>query len=139
MSGYDNFNQPIIDEFRANGGTVKTNGFGDGLVLMHHIGAKSGTARVTPVRGMRLDADTWLVAASKAGAPENPAWYHNLLAHPDISIETPDAGTVDVRADNLTGATRDEAWAEFTALNPGFLDYEKRTTRVIPMIALRRR
>ncbi|MGN6127421.1 MAG: nitroreductase/quinone reductase family protein [Humibacter sp.] len=139
MSGYDDFNQPIIDEFRANGGTVKTNGFGDGLVLMHHVGAKSGTARVTPVRGMRLDADTWLVAASKAGAPENPAWYHNLLAHPDISIETPDAGTVDVRADNLTGAARDEAWAEFTAVNPGFLDYEKRTTRVIPMIALRRR
>ncbi|WP_243064326.1 nitroreductase/quinone reductase family protein [Humibacter sp. RRB41] len=139
MSGYDDFNQPIIDEFRANGGTVATNGFGDGLVLLHHTGAKSGAERVSPVRGLRIDDDTWLVAASKGGAPENPAWYHNLLAHPDVTIETGDAGSISVHAENLTGARRADAWKTFTAASPGFLDYEKRTSRVIPVIELRRR
>ena len=95
------WNQEIIDEFRAHGGNVSSRGFGKSLVLLHHIGARSGVERVCPVMGIRTDPDTWLVAASKAGAPENPAWYHNLLAHPDVVIETPDDGTVPVRARSL--------------------------------------
>lgn len=133
------WNQEIIDEFRAHGGNVSSRGFGKSLVLLHHIGARSGVERVCPVMGIRTDPDTWLVAASKAGAPENPAWYHNLLAHPDVVIETPDDGTVPVRAHSLTGTERENAWARFLARSPGFGRYEERTSRTIPVLALRRR
>ena len=133
------WNQRIIDEFRSNGGTVETMGFGRGLVLLHHLGARSGTERVTPLAVVREDDDTWLVAASKAGAPDNPDWYHNLRAHPDVEIETPDDGTVPVRATELTGDERDRGWARFTAMSEGFRSYEAKTTRVIPVLALTRR
>ncbi|WP_343232886.1 MULTISPECIES: nitroreductase family deazaflavin-dependent oxidoreductase [unclassified Tsukamurella] len=92
-----------------------------------------------PVMGLREDPDTWLIAASKAGAPDNPAWFHNLRAHADAEIETPDDGTVEVRAEVLSGAARDAAWEKFKAEAPGFGEYEARTTRVIPVVALRRR
>ena len=134
---FDEWNQPIVDEFRANGGHVDR--FGKSLVLLHHVGAQSGTERVSPVMGIRADADTWLVAASKGGAPENPAWYHNLLAHPDTQIETPDDGIIAVRAEKLSGSDRDDAWAQFTARSEGFRQYEGRTSRTIPVLALRRR
>ncbi len=113
------WNQNIIDEFRANDGTVTTAGFGRNLVLLHHVGAKSGQDRVAPVMGLRQDPDTWLVAASKAGAPDNPAWFHNLQAHADVSIEVPGEGTVAVSARVLEGAERDSGWAQFTAASPG--------------------
>lgn len=131
------WNRKVIEEFRANGGAV-TN-FGRELVLLHHVGAKSGTERVTPVRGIRPDGDTWFIAASKAGAPDNPDWYHNLLANPDVAIETPDDGTVEVHVDELTGAERDAAWDRFKAASDGFREYEERTERTIPVLALRRR
>ena len=133
------WNQNIIDEFRANDGTVTTMGFGRALVLLHHLGAKSGQERVAPVRAIRQDPDTWLVAASKGGAPDDPAWFHNLLAHPDVSIEVPGEGTLSVRARNLEGAERDSGWAQFKAASPTFGEYEERTTRVIPVLALARR
>ena len=133
------WNQQIIDEFRANGGDVRTNGFGKGLVLLHHRGAKTGTERVSPVAGIADGDGGWLVAASKGGAPENPAWFHNLLAHPDVEIETPDDGTVPVHATQLVGAERDAAWARFTARSEGFRSYEQRTTRTIPVLRLTRR
>ena len=136
---YTDWNQQIIDEFRSNGGDVSSRGFGRNLVLLHNVGAKSGVERVSPVMAIRENSDTWLIAASKAGAQENPAWYHNLLAHPDVTIETPDDGTVDVHADALTGPTRDAAWARFLAKSPGFHQYEQRTSRTIPVLALRRR
>ena len=132
------WNQNIIDEFRANGGTVQTAGFGRGLVLLHHLGAKTGEERVSPVAAIRTD-DAWLIAASKGGADTNPAWFHNLLAHPDASIETPDDGTVDVHVEQLTGAARDEAWGRFKERSSGFASYEAKTTRVIPVLELRRR
>ncbi|TAJ46784.1 MAG: nitroreductase family deazaflavin-dependent oxidoreductase [Herbiconiux sp.] len=133
------FTQQVIDEFRANGGTVTLAGFGRSLVLLHHVGAKSGIERVAPVMALRTDDGTgWLVAASKAGAPDNPAWYHNLLAHPDIVIETPD-GDVAVHVEELHGGERDAAWARFTAASEGFRQYEERTSRTIPVLALHRR
>ena len=131
------WNEQIIAEFRANGGEVGR--FGRALVLVHHVGAKSGAERIAPVMGIRADADTWLIAASKAGAPSHPGWYHNLLAHPDTVIETPDDGTVAVHAVALGGSERDAAWARFTAVSPGFSQYEERTTRTIPVVELRRR
>lgn len=134
---FEDYNDRIIAEFRANDGEVAH--FGRDLVLVHHVGAKSGIERVSPLMGIRVDDDTWLIAASKAGAPSHPAWYHNLLAHPEVLIETADAGTVALRARELIGAERDEAWTRFTTRSKGFADYEARTTRVIPVIALERR
>jgi deazaflavin-dependent oxidoreductase (nitroreductase family) len=133
------WNQQIIDEFRTNGGDVRTNGFGKGLVLLHHRGARTGVERVSPLAGIKVDGDTWLLAASKGGAPDNPAWFYNLLAHPDVEIETPDDGTVPVHATQLTGAEREEGWARFTARSEGFRSYEQRTARTIPVIRLARR
>lgn len=137
VSRFDEWNQRVIDEFRANAGAVGD--FGRSLVLLHHTGARSGTERVTPVRGIRADPDTWWIAASKAGMPENPAWFHNLLAHPDVVIETPDDGDVPVHAVVLPRAERDAAWEQFKAASEGFASYEQRTTRVIPVVALHRR
>ncbi|WP_028049170.1 nitroreductase/quinone reductase family protein [Cellulomonas sp. URHD0024] len=134
------WNQQIIDEFRTNGGFVQTNGFGKGLVLLHHRGARSGTERISPVAAIRIDdEDAWLVAASKGGAPQNPGWYHNLLAHPDVEIETPDDGTVPVHATELVGSERDAGWARFLDRSAGFRSYEQRTTRTIPVLRLARR
>ncbi len=133
------WNQQIIDEFRANDGTVQTMGFGRALVLLHHTGARTGTERVSPVAAIRDGDDTWLVAASKGGAPDNPDWFHNLRAHPDVTIETPEARTVEVRARVLEGDERDAAWARFTAMSEGFRSYEQKTSRVIPVVALSRR
>src|SRR3954453_14636158 len=133
------WNQQIIDEFRANGGTVETMGFGRGLVLVHHTGAKSGEARISPLAGIKTSPDTWLLAASAGGRDQNPAWYYNLLAHPDVTIETPDDGTIDMHAVELRGEERDAGWELFKARSEGFRSYEQKTTRVIPVLELRRR
>ncbi|MET0672356.1 MAG: nitroreductase/quinone reductase family protein [Microbacterium pygmaeum] len=133
----NSFNDHIIDQFRANGGEVDR--FGRDLVLVHHIGARSGEERIAPVMGIRSDADTWLIAASKAGAPENPGWYHNLLANPDVTIETADDGAVEVRVTDLEGEERDAAWERFKERSAGFRSYEEKTSRLIPVLALTRR
>ena len=130
------WNQQVIETFRANGGEVPQ--FGRRLVLLHHTGARSGAERISPVMGFPTD-DGWLVVASKAGTPENPAWYHNLLAHPQTRIETPDDGVVEVTATELDPDERDVAWGRITTQAPGFADYEQRTTRVIPVLRLTRR
>jgi deazaflavin-dependent oxidoreductase (nitroreductase family) len=123
----------VIEAFRANGGRV--DGFEQiKLLLLHHIGAKSGEERVMPL-AYREDAGRYIIFASKAGAPTNPAWYHNLKAHPDVRIELPD-GTVEVRAEELTGEERDRIYAAQAADTPQFADYAEKTTRTIPVIAL---
>ncbi|WP_119698380.1 nitroreductase/quinone reductase family protein [Microbacterium halotolerans] len=132
------WNQSIIDEFRANDGTVRTMGFGRSLVLLHHVGAKSGTKRVTPLAAVRQEDGVWLIAASKGGAPENPAWLHNLITHPEVEIEDPDEGTVRVVAEVLTGGERDSAWRRFEEFSDGFAEYQRKTSRIIPVVALRR-
>lgn len=130
-----NFNDRIIEEFRANGGHVETAGFGDRLILLHTIGARSGEERVAPTMALR-DEDSWLVYASKAGAPENPAWYYNLVHNPDITIETPQ-GTFEVTAHELHGDERDAAWSRVVAIASGFADYQvKAGPRVIPVLRL---
>ena len=133
------FNPQVIEEFRTNGGTVTTAGFGRNLVLVHHAGARTGTERVTPLFSLPTEAGGWLVAASAAGADQHPAWFHNLLAHPDTVIEHPDLGVVPVRAVNLEGEQRDAAWTRFTAASPGFAGYEAKTSRRIPVVELRPR
>lgn len=137
------FNTRILEEFRANGGRVTTAGFGDSLVILHSIGSKSGTERESPVMALRQPDGSWLIAASKGGAPDNPAWYFNLVGTPEASIEVPgDAGIerVDVVAEVLTGPERDAAWSQFTARSEGFRQYEERAAgRVIPVVRLTRR
>lgn len=131
------FNDRIIDEFRANGGHVTTAGFGDGLVLLHTTGAKSGAARISPLRGLPT-ADGWLVAASKGGAPEEPGWAHNLRAQPLITVET-GAGDFAATAVELEGAEHDAGWARFTSASPAFSDYRERAGRDIAVFHLVRR
>ncbi|MBI5161525.1 MAG: nitroreductase family deazaflavin-dependent oxidoreductase [Micrococcales bacterium] len=126
------WNEKVIRQFRENAGEVE--GFGRRLVLLHDRGARSGTEYVHPVAAIR-DEDGWLVAASAAGSDHHPAWYRNLLAHPDIELETPD-GTVAVHAEDLPRAERDLAWSRFTAMSEGFRSYEAKTTRVIPVLRL---
>ena len=128
------FNTRIIEEFRANGGHVATAGFGDRLVLLHTTGAKSGAPRISPLMGIPTD-EGWLVAASKGGAPEEPAWAHNLRANPSIEVEIGE-GTVAATAVELRGAERDAGWQRFLAASPGFADYEKRTDRLIAVFHL---
>lgn len=129
------WNQKIIDEFRAHAGSVETMGFGRGLVLVHNLGAKSGQERINPVANIREPDGSRLIAASAGGADKNPDWYYNLLAHPDVSIETPD-GEEQVHVTDLQGAERDAAWAQFTRMSEGFRSYEAKTTRVIPVLRL---
>jgi deazaflavin-dependent oxidoreductase (nitroreductase family) len=129
------WNEQIIQEFRESGGTVRTNGFGRALVLVHNVGAKSGRVRVNPVANIRQRDGSRLIAASAAGADKHPAWYYNLLAHPDVTIETPE-GEEQVHVSELTGAERDEAWGQFTAMSDGFRSYEEKTDRIIPVLKL---
>lgn len=96
MSDFNDFNQQIIDEFRANGGKVGGGFEGAPLVLVHHTGAKSGTERISPLVYQALDRG-YAVFGSKGGAPDNPAWFHNLQANPDTRIEIGD-DTLAVRA-----------------------------------------
>jgi deazaflavin-dependent oxidoreductase (nitroreductase family) len=133
MSDSLSFDDRIIAEFRANDGTVEH--FGRSLVLVHHTGARSGVERIAPVVALRV-GDAWHIAASKAGADDNPAWFHNLVAHPDTELEAPGEGTVAVHARVLDDADRDAAWARFVEAHPGFLDYEQRTARIIPVVEL---
>jgi deazaflavin-dependent oxidoreductase (nitroreductase family) len=128
------FNAPIIEEFRANDGRVGGMFEGMDLVLLHHTGAKTGTPRINPVAYL-ADGDRYLIFASKAGAPTNPAWYHNLKAHPNAQIEV-GTKTIDVVASELEGDERDRLYAKQAELSPQFAEYEQKTDRVIPVIAL---
>jgi deazaflavin-dependent oxidoreductase (nitroreductase family) len=132
--GPTDFNAAVIKEFRENGGKVGGPFEGAPMLLLTSTGAKSGQPRTSPMMYL-ADGGRYLVFASKAGAPTNPDWYHNLVAHPDASIEL---GTerFGVKATVITGAERDELYARQAALYPGFAEYEAKTTRTIPVIAL---
>jgi deazaflavin-dependent oxidoreductase (nitroreductase family) len=130
----DDWNTKIIEEFRANHGKVGGPFEGAPLLLLHTTGAKSGQARVSPVM-YQADGDDHVVFASKAGAPTNPDWYHNLLANPRASIEVGDQ-TLDVVAKVVEDDERERLWSRQKELYPGFADYEAKTTRQIPVVAL---
>lgn len=137
MSRPQDFNQRTIAEFRANHGRVGGGFAGAPLLLLHTVGARSGQPRINPMMYL-ADGDRYLVFASKGGSDSNPDWYWNLRANPDATIEVGD-DTVAVHATELTGAERDEKYAEQARRYPGFAEYERRTTRVIPVVALTRR
>jgi len=131
------FNRGVIEEFRANHGVVGGPFEGAPVVLLTTTGARSGQTRVNPLVGLVEDG-TLYVFASKAGAPTNPDWYHNLLAHPDVKVEFGD-DRFDAVASPVTGPERDRLFAVQVERMPGFGDYEKATDRVIPVVELRRK
>jgi deazaflavin-dependent oxidoreductase (nitroreductase family) len=132
----NDWNQQIITEFRENGGKVGGQFEGAPMVLLTHTGARSGTKRVTPLMSLP-DGDDVVIFASKAGAPTNPDWFHNLVANPDASIELGNE-TIPVRARVAEGAERDDLWARQKAAYPQFQGYEDATSRVIPVVVLER-
>ena len=128
------WNQQIIDEFRANDGRVGGNFEGATLLLLHTTGARSGEERVHPMMYQRLDRGI-AVFASKAGADTNPAWFHNLIGHPDVTAEI-GTETRAFRAHVADSTEREPIWTRQKADYPGFADYEARTDRVIPVVVL---
>ena len=129
-----NWNEKIIDEFRANAGKVGGPFEGVPILLLHHTGAKSGQVRVNPL-AYQADGDRLVVFGSKGGAPTNPDWYYNLLANPRATVE---AGTesFDVEARVAEGDERERIWSRQKELVPGFADYEQKTSRQIPVVIL---
>ena len=136
MPEVSEWNRAIIDEFRANGGKVGGQFAGAPLLLLNTTGAKSGKQRTNPMMYL-ADGDRLLVFASKAGAPTNPDWYHNLVAHPTATVEVGEE-TFAVKAAEVTGAERDRLYAKQAELYPGFAEYEEKTDRKIPVVALER-
>ena len=136
MSNGDDRNQAIIAEFRANAGKVGGYFAGKTLLLLHSVGAKSGQERINPVAYV-TDGDRLVIIASKGGAPSNPGWYYNLLAHPLVTVEV---GTeqFQVRAAVASEPERSRLYSKMVAMMPGFADYQRKTTRVIPVITLTR-
>jgi len=131
------FNRRIIEEFRANAGKVGGPFEGAPMLLLHHVGAKSGTRRVNPLVYLP-DGDRYVIIASKGGAPKHPDWYHNLVANPETTIEV-GTETIPVRAEVITGEERDRLYARQAADRPAFAEYQAKTKRRIPVIALTRR
>ena len=129
-------NAPIIAEFRANAGKVGGMFEGAPLLLLHSIGAKSGEERIQPMM-YQPAGDSFAVFASYAGGPKHPAWYHNLVAHPDASIEV-GTGLVEVTAQITTGEERAAIWKTQKERYPMFAEYEQQTEREIPVVLLER-
>lgn len=134
MSEQDDWNQRIIEEFRANEGRVGGQFDGAPMLLLHTTGARTGQERVNPMMFLDLDGRRY-VFASKAGADTDPDWYRNLVANPTVEVE---AGTERYRATAtpLQGDARTEVYAEQARRYPGFAEYQQKTSRVIPVVEL---
>ncbi len=130
------FNQQVIEEFRSNGGKVGGQFEGAPLLLLHTTGARSGAERVNPMMYHQVGGEL-AVFASKAGAPTNPDWCHNLVANPRASVEVGEE-RYDVDARVAEGQERTQIWEAQKSAYPGFADYERQTTRTIPVVILRR-
>jgi deazaflavin-dependent oxidoreductase (nitroreductase family) len=131
------FNQAIIDEFRANEGRVGGHFQGRTLLLLHHRGAKSGAERINPLAYQRLDDDSVAVFASAGGSPKAPDWYYNLVAHPDVTVEI-GTETFPAHARVARREERERIWAKQKRDWSGFADYEEklRGIREIPVVVL---
>jgi deazaflavin-dependent oxidoreductase (nitroreductase family) len=134
MSDGNDFNERNIAEFRANHGRVSGPFEGAPVLLLHAVGARSGTPR-TNIMMYLADGDRYLVFPSNAGGDHNPAWYWNLKANPEVRIDVGDY-IVDVHATGLEGFERDDKYALQAQRYPGFAEYQRMTSRTIPVIAL---
>ncbi len=133
-TSFNDFNAKVIEEFKANEGRVGGPFEGSSLLLLHHTGAKSGKSYINPLV-YQPDSGRYVIFASKAGAPTNPDWYHNLKAHPHVKIEV-GADTIDAIATEATGEERDRLFEEQTRRAPQFAEYAQKTERQIPVIVL---
>ncbi|KRD06997.1 cell entry protein [Mycobacterium sp. Root265] len=131
---FDEMNRNVIREFRASGGTAGGVFAGMPLVLVHHTGAKTGIERIAPLVAL-LSEDRIFVFASKGGSDDNPHWYNNLVAHPEVTVEL-GTETFPATARVLTGDERDAIYAQQSTLQPQFAEHQRNTTRVIPVIEL---
>jgi deazaflavin-dependent oxidoreductase (nitroreductase family) len=129
------WNREVVDEFRSNGGKVAAFA-GRPLLLLHSKGARSGVHYVNPLVYLPV-GDDFAVFGSKAGAPTNPGWYHNLRAAPDTVVEL-GTETIPVRARVAEGEERERIWEEQKRAAPTFAEYEEKTTRPIPVVVLER-
>ena len=134
MAEMNDFNTQIIEEFRANDGVVGGPFAGATLLLLHTTGAKTGLERINPV-AYRAEGDDLFVFASKAGAPTDPDWFHNLVADPSVKVELGNEH-FDATAEVLVGEERDRVYGAQAAAIPAFAEYEKKTDRVIPVVRL---
>lgn len=128
------FNAQIIDEFRANEGRVGGMFEGTPILLLHHTGARSGAQRISPLAYLR-DGDRYVIFGSKGGAPVNPGWYHNLKAHPEVTIEV-GTETLQAVAEEVTGEERERLFRTNAERVPQFAEYQRKTERPIPVIVL---
>ncbi len=131
---FDQMNNAVIAEFRESGGKAGGVFEGKPLILVHHIGAKSGIERIAPLVPL-LDDGRIFIFASKGGADTNPDWYGNLVAHPDITVEL-GTETFAATARALKGDERDKIYAKQVAVEPQFGEYQRNTERVIPVVEL---
>ena len=131
MSEWNDRNQKVIDEFRANGGKIS---WFRSLLLLHTKGAKSGQERVNPVVSMQ-DGDRWLIVASKGGAPANPDWYYNIRANPRVAVEI-GTETVQAQAAVAEEPERTRLYNKIAQAMPIYAEYQRKTSRMIPVIIL---
>ena len=132
-----NLNEQVIDDFRANGGYVGGPYEGAPIVLVHHVGAKTDTKRVSPLMYFPQEDGSMVILASAQGAPANPAWYHNLKANPRTDVEA-GAETFPVVVEEITGEQRNAVWAGILAMAPSLGQFQKMTSRTIPLLRLTR-
>ena len=132
----NDWNNRIIDEFHANKGKVGGPFEGATLLLLTTTGAKSGQKRTTPLAYLQ-EGERIYIFASKAGAPTNPDWYYNLVAHLSATVEI-GTETFQARAVEIKGEERDQIFAKQVQRMPGFGDYEQKTARKIPVMELQR-
>ena len=132
------FNQGVVDEFRANGGVVGGYFEGRSMILVHNTGSKSGTEYITPLVYQQLDGGDMAIFASYGGAPKDPAWFHNIVANPELTVEV-GTETFGVKARVADGEERQRIWEQQKSDVPGFAAYEaKAAPREIPVIVLER-
>lgn len=131
----NDWNESIIEEFRANGGEVGGRFEGRPLLLLHHRGARSGVERVNPLAYQSLPDGKLAVFASRGGSPRNPDWYHNVLANPDVTVEV-GSDSLGATARVAESEERDRIWEKQKRDVPGFADYERNTPRQIPVVIL---
>ena len=136
MSERNDWNIKVIEEFRANGGEVQQFK-GIPILLLHHTGAKSNKSYVNPLAYLP-DGERMVVFASMGGAPRNPDWYHNLVAHPAVEVEIGGGQAFAARARVAQGAERDALYAEQVKRVPVFGEYQQKTKRVIPVVVIER-
>lgn len=134
MSDVNNWNKKVIEEFRANEGRVGGNFEGKTLLLLHTKGAKSQQERINPVACIK-DGDRLAVIASKGGAPTHPDWYFNIVANPQVTVEV-GAENFQAFASVAEEPERTRLYNQMVEVMPGFDDYRRNTTRVIPVIVL---